>query len=147
MVNISCYPPSFENGMVTRFYVDSTALAGVTQGQPTWVGIGGETTSKMSVKTATADATNKDSAAGLAIAVGYDWSVTLDCQWNLTDPGQMLARNMPMGLEMRRVAWKPNGSTWGYYGYAVMGWDSDATNRAVTKLTLTVTGCGVLQYA
>jgi hypothetical protein len=138
----TCYPASFENGMVTRFYVDANL-----SGASSWVSIGGETTSKMSVKPATADATNKDSAAGLAIAVGYDWSVTLDCQWNLTDPGQMLVRNMPLALEMRRVSWKPNGSSVGYYGYSTIGWDSDATNRAVTKLSLTVTGCGILQYA
>ena len=99
------------------------------------------------MKPVTADATNKDSPAGLAIAVGYDWSLTSDQEWNLTDAGQMLVRNMPLALEMRRVAWKPNGSSIGYYGYATCGWDTDATNRAVTKMSLTITGCGPLSYS
>jgi len=138
----SCYPPSFENGMLTRVYI----AANLT-GDPGWVQLGGETTSKFSVKPVTADATNKDSPAGLAIAVGYDWSLTSDQEWNLTDAGQMLVRNMPLALEMRRVAWKPNGSSIGYYGYATCGWDTDATNRAVTKMSLTITGCGPLSYS
>ena len=139
---VSCYPASFENGKDTRLYVDAN-LSGV----PSWTLIGGETTAKMSIKPATVEGTNKDSSSGLTLPVGYDWSMSAEAQWNLTDAGQVLVRNIPTALELRRIAWRPKGATTGYYGYASVGWDADATNRAVTKLTLTINGCGDIVYA
>jgi hypothetical protein len=145
---MACYPASYENGMNTRFYVDSNAMtAGGQSAAPTWVPISGELDAKMTVKPITVDATNKDSPAGAVMAVGYDWTMGANCQWNATDAGQVLIRNSPQQLELRRVAFKPNGATAGYYGYAAIQWDVDATNRAIVKLTLTITGCGVLTYA
>jgi hypothetical protein len=139
---VSCYPTSYENGTDTRLYVDAN-LSGV----PSWLKVGGETTSKISIKPVSAEATNKDAAAGMSMPVGYDWSMTGECQWDLDDPGQMLLRAMPLALELRRIAWKPKGSTTGYYGYALVGWDADATQRAITKMTLTINGCGEIVYA
>ena len=139
---VSCYPTTYENGTDTRLYVDAN-LSGV----PSWLKMSGETTSKISIKPVSAEATNKDSAGGLSMPVGYDWSMTAEAQWDLDDPAQMLLRAMPMALEMRRIAWRPKGSSTGYYGYASIGWDADATQRAITKLTLTINGCGEIVYA
>jgi hypothetical protein len=138
----SCYPASFENGTDTRLYVDA-ALSGTTS----WTKIGGETTCKISIKPKSAEGTNKDSTGGLTLPVGYDWSMSGECQWDLDDPGQVLLRAMPIGLELRRIAWRPNGAAVGYYGYAMVGWDADAPQRAITKMTISVDGCGDIVYA
>jgi hypothetical protein len=144
----SCYPSTFENGTDTRVYIDSNVMT--VQGQaaaPTWIKIGGETASKISIKPKTAEATNKDSTGGMTLPVGYDWSMTADANWDLDDAGQVLIRGMAMALVLRRIAWRPSGSTVGYYGYASVGWDGDATQRAVTKFSITIDGCGDIVYA
>ena len=142
-----CYPATFENGSDTRLYIDSTSYTGVTPGAPTWVKMGGEMSSKISIKPKSAEATNKDSVGGLSIPVGYDWSMSGDATWDLDDPGQVLMRAMPIALAIRRVAWKPTGSTYGYYGWAMVGWDADAPQRAVTKFTVSIDGCGEILYS
>ena len=139
---MTCYPASFENGTDTRIYVDANL-----SGSPSWVKIGGETTSEFDMKPKTADGDNKDSVGGLSLPVGYDWTMTAEAQWDLDDPGQVLLRAMPGALQVRRVSWKPAGSATGYYGYANVGWKATAANRAVLKMSLTITGCGEVAYA
>ena len=146
MTNL-CYPATFENGSDTRLYIDSTVYTGVAPGAPTWVTVGGETSSKISVKPTSADGDSKDSVGGLKLPVGYDWTMSADATWDLDDPGQVLIRAAPLALAVRRVAWRPKGATTGYYGWGMFGWDADAPNRAVQKFTITVDGCGDILYA
>ena len=146
MTNL-CYPATFENGSDTRLYIDSTVYTGVAPGAPTWVTVGGETSSKISVKPKTAVGDSKDSVGGLTIPVGYDWTMSADATWDLDDPGQVLIRAAPLALAVRRVAWRPKGATTGYYGWGMFGWDADAPNRAVQQFTISVDGCGEILYA
>jgi hypothetical protein len=139
---VSCYPATFENGTDTRIYID-TALSGT----PSWIKIGGETTSDLDIKPKTAEGDNKDSVGGLSLPVGYDWTMSAEAQWDLDDPGQVLIRAMPIGLITRRIAFKPSGSSTGYYGYCNVGWKVTAGNRAIQKMSITITGCGEITYA
>jgi len=146
MVNL-CYPATFENGTDTRMYIDSTVYTGVTPGAPTWLTIGGETTSKISVKPKSAEGDNKDSVGGLSLPVGYDWTMSGEATWDLDDPGQVLVRAAPIALAVRRIAWRPRSATTGYYGWAMFGWDAEAPNRAIAKFSFDITGCGEILYA
>jgi len=144
----NCYPGTFENGSDTRIYIDSNAYTAIGQAAAsTWVKIGGETTSKISVKPKTAEATNKDTTGGMIAPVGYDWTMSCESNWDLDDAGQVLARATAIAIQLRRVAWRPSGSTIGYYGYAAIGWDADAPQRAISKFTCSFDGCGDILYA
>lgn len=136
---MACYPPTFESGTNTRLFVASNLT-----GTPTWVEIGGETSAKLDVKPQTADATNKDSSAGMKLPTGYDWTMAGDAQWDDDDPGQVLIRAMPLGLIVRRIAFFLSSTQKGYYGYGNVGWSGDAGDRNIKKISITVDGCGEL---
>ena len=134
---VDCTSTTAVDGSSFRMYIDSNPTGTVS-----WTIIGGETTSSIDIKAKTADASNKDSAGGMTIPTGYDWTMACDASWMSSDTGQELVRAAALAKTTTRIAWRPSGDTTGYYGWASFGWKADAKNQDIASFTFDVNGCG-----